>query len=421
MDVDPTVPARAGWAIVFPDGAPSEVRTALEPLQAHRRGRVPPDRCKVLDYRSGETMKDWLRRHGVYPGSVVPTKVPYYVMLVGDPTAIPLDFQYLLDIEYAVGRIAFDRPDQYRQYVESLVDYETAANVPNGRDIVYWGPRHAADEATHMSADCLLTPLSQGIPAARNQPEEPPISAVLSYRSRCFKGADANKATLAEVLHGRGSAVPPAMLFTASHGVPWPTGHERQRSAQGALLCQDWSRFGTISPDHYLTAGDVADDARLHGLVAFLFACYGAGTPAFDNFLGKRSSGPSRIAEQSFIAALPQRLLAHPQGGALAVIGHIDRAWSYSIRPPGVGPQLTPFRNCIGRILKGEPVGHTTKDFAEKYAAVSAELLNRLDDTQGAVRPSDEELARLWIERNDAQNYIVLGDPAVQVRADLLK
>jgi hypothetical protein len=165
----------------------------------------------------------------------------------------------------------------------------------------------------------------------------------------------------------------------------------------------------------------VADNARLHGLVAFLFACYGAGTPAFDNFLGKRSSGPSRIAEQSFIAALPQRLLAHPQGGALAVIGHIDRAWSYSIRPPGVGPQLTPFRNCIGRILKGEPVGHTTKDFAEKYAAVSAELLNRLDDTQGAVRPSDEELARLWIERNDAQNYIVLGDPAVQVRADLLK
>jgi hypothetical protein len=219
-----------------------------------------------------------------------------------------------------------------------------------------------------------------------------------------------------EVLHG----APPAMLFTASHGMGWPLGNPQQRAAQGALLCQDWSGFGSVQPAHFLTAADVSDDARLHGLVAFLFACYGAGTPGYDNFLSDRSQGPLPIAEQPFVAALPQRLLSHPNGGALAVLGHVERAWGYSIEPPGVGTQLQPFRNLIGRILSGEPVGNSTKDFSDKYAALSAELLSQLDETQPGAKPSDSDLAWTWIERNDAQNYVMLGDPAVRVRVDQL-
>ena len=127
-----------------------------------------------------------------------------------------------------------------------------------------------------------------------------------------------------------------------------------------------------------------------------------------------------KIAEQPFVAALPQRLLSHPNGGALAVLGHVERAWGYSIKPPGVGAQLQPFRNLIGRILSGEPVGNSTKDFSDKYAVLSAELLSELDESQPGGKPKDSELAWKWIERNDAQNYVVLGDPAVRVRVDLL-
>ena len=86
MDVDPTNPARAGWAVVLPAGAPPELKAAVQPLIDHRKKTVPPDRCKVLEYRPGEGMKKWLQRHAVAPGSVVPTKVPYYVTLVGGPT-----------------------------------------------------------------------------------------------------------------------------------------------------------------------------------------------------------------------------------------------------------------------------------------------------------------------------------------------
>ena len=150
VDIDPTDVARAGWGVVVSPQTPSETLSALEPLIAHRRSQVLADRCKTLEYRAGENMKDWLKRHGVYPGSVAPTKVPYYLLLIGGPESIPFDFQYLLDIEYAVGRLCFDHADQYRLYAESVVDYEKAQAAPTSRQMVYWGTRHPRDRATEI-------------------------------------------------------------------------------------------------------------------------------------------------------------------------------------------------------------------------------------------------------------------------------
>jgi hypothetical protein len=36
------------------------------------------------------------------------------------------------------------------------------------------------------------------------------------------------------------------------------------------------------------------------------------------------------------------------------------------------------------------------------------------------MRLEDRALVNAWIERNDAQNYVLLGDPAVRVRNDIL-
>ncbi|MBN9519825.1 hypothetical protein J0H58_15090 [bacterium] len=411
MDVDPTNPARAGWAVVLLAGAVPELAAAVQPLIDHRKRSVPPDRCKVLEYRPGEGMKTWLRRHGIAPGTVDPKKVPYYVTLVGGPAEIPFDFQYLLDVEYAVGRLAFDAPEQYRRYAEGVAAVESAAAVRNAKEVVFWGPRHATDRSTQMSADALVTPLADGTP------DDPAVAAAKGYRARCLRAADATKANLLEALHG---AAAPAVLFTASHGMGWPKDDARQRPAQGALLAQDWPGFGQVSPAHYLTAAEVGDGANVGGLVAFLFACYGAGTPAFDNFLSGRGRGPVAVAPAPFVAALPQRLLAHPGGPALAVVGHVERAWGYSIKSPGAGSQIGPFRDFLTRVLGGEPVGHATKSFSERYAVLSAELLGFFDDSTAVVKPAAAELAACWTERNDAQNYVLLGDPAVRLRPDLL-
>ena len=226
---------------------------------------------------------------------------------------------------------------------------------------------------------------------------------------------------LLEILHRDDPAARPSFLFTASHGLSWPKGHADQTAQQGALLCQDWPGVGSKpDPSHCLTAADLDDDARVHGLIAFLFACYGAGTPATDHFLADRSKAAVPIAEAPFVAALPQRLLTHPGGGALAVIGHVERAWGYSIRPAGLGNRLLPFRNLLGRVLRGDPVGLATKDFSDRYAAASMRLLNLSGGTNPAARPRDAETAALWVERNDAQNYVLLGDPAVRLRIDAM-
>ena len=79
------------------------------------------------------------------------------------------------------------------------------------------------------------------------------------------------------------------------------------------------------------------------------------------------------IADKPFVAALPQRLLSHPKGSALAVVGHIERAWACSFDAAAAGAQIGPFRNFIGRVMSGEPVGHATKDFNERYAMLIGE------------------------------------------------
>jgi hypothetical protein len=410
-DVDPKDVTQGGWGVVFPTGTPDAVRAGLRVLLEHRSRQVGR-LYKELDYRPGESREQWLARYGAHGSDVEPGRVPYYLLLVGHPAEIPFEFQYELDVDYAVGRLAFDDPEDYARYAAAVVEYETGGRVPAGREVVYWGTRHPADLATQMSADYLITPLAEGEPAVAGVEAREPPAKRYGYASRLLKGAAATKASLLDVLRGRER---PSLLLTASHGMgEWPKDDPRLFAEQGALLYQDWAGFGKVGPEHYLTAAELGPGTDVRGMVVFVFACYGAGTPQYDNFLENTASGPKPIAPRPFVSALAQRLLAC---GALAVIGHIERAWGYSIRPPKVGPQLLPFRNLIGRVLTGEPVGHSTLDFSQRYATASVGLANLLAPHQpGAKKPDDSSLVRTWIARNDAQNYVVLGDPAVNLR-----
>lgn len=410
MEVDPNDIAQAGWGIVFAREVSAEVREALEPLIQHRRSQVPEDRCKVLEYESGKGLKDWLKGHGVHVGSVAPTKVPYYLLLIGSPTQIPFSFQCLLDIEYAVGRLHFDDPEAYHHYATSVIRYDTGATTPNAREVAYWGVKH--DRATELSADYLISPLYHGDQSS----DVKSIAEECSFASSCLLAEDATRGNLLDLFKQRA----PAVLCTASHGLGWKmdqVDHQRQVVENGALCTQDWTGEGPLTMDHYVTAQEFGDDLNVHGMVAFLFACFGAGTPDKNHFL-RAGNEPEKIAAAPFVSAIPQRLLGHPKGGALAVLGHVDMAWSYSFKPPKIDHQIQPFRNLIGRILKGHPVGNATTDFSERYAALSAELLAQLDRSQQPQEISAKKLARMWIERNDAQNYIMLGDPAARVRVD---
>jgi hypothetical protein len=159
-----------------------------------------------------------------------------------------------------------------------------------------------------------------------------------------------------------------------------------------------------------------------------LFACYGGGTPTRDEFthrgLGEAEARP--LAPTSLLARLPQRLLAHPGGGALAVVAHVDRAWgSAFLWMDAQGKRATQrhldvFESLLDGVLGGKRLGCAMEAFNLRYAELAADLSERIEQIQlYDEHYEDAELAHMWICNSDARNYAVIGDPAVRIpRAD---
>jgi hypothetical protein len=128
--IDATDLAQTGWAAIFAHNADPAIREALGPLLEHRRSQAGR-RYKLFwgadGHRPDEQSKDFLRRWRHAPaGAVDPERVPYYLLIVGEPEEIPYRFQYMLDAQFAVGRIAFDTPDEYARYARGVVQAETS-------------------------------------------------------------------------------------------------------------------------------------------------------------------------------------------------------------------------------------------------------------------------------------------------------
>lgn len=412
--VDPTDLAQAGWGVIFPYDADERVIDALRPLLDHRRaqaGQTDERRYREFTraegYRPGESKQQFLARHGVGPGPADPDKVPYYLLIVGGPEAIPYTFQYQLDVQYAVGRVAFERIEDYAAYAASVVAAETGGAF-RAKRAVFFGARTEGDRATQLSASQLLAPLVEQL--SQRRPD---------WEIHHTIGEAATKARLGALL-GRGGRAP-ALLFTATHGVGFPSGHPHQLGRQGALLCQDWpgpSESGEpLSEEHYFGADDVIADAQLTGLISCHFACFGAGTPQWDDYAHGDAERRMQLAPNAFLAALPQRLLSHPKGGALAVIGHVDRAWGYSFVWPQAGQQTEAFKGCLARLMDGQPIGYAFEYFNQRYAELASDLSTALEDVRFGKRPDHMALAGMWTANNDARGFAILGDPAVRVAA----
>jgi hypothetical protein len=407
--LDPLDLGAVGWGVVFSSGVGPEVRAALQPLldlRCAQAGRYYKEFAGPTGWQPNDDYLDFLGRSAMGPGPAVPAKVPYYLLLVGSPEEIPFPFQYHLDVQYGVGRLYFETAAEYAQYAHGVVQAETGPPL-RPRRLAFFASRNEDDDATRLSADELVVPLCAW--AAGDFPAWAPQAAV---------GEAATKAALSRLL---GGAATPALLFTAGHGLGLPSGDPRQRDEQGALLCQEWPgprRWRRpIPPDFRFAADDVGPDADVRGLVSFHHACYGAGTPRLDEYPHAALKAQPSAAPTAFVARLPQRLLAHPAGGALAVLGHVERTWPCSFLWKEAGSQLAVYRGLLRLLLQGQRVGWAVEQFNQRYAELATNLTRILEDARFGKEPKPCDLAFRWTAHNDARGLIVLGDPAVRLSA----
>lgn len=393
--------SEARWGVVFAEDEDDSVKQAVESLIQHRADQLgfqPP----VLEYTPDITYVDFLAKNDVAAGIGEVEKVPYYLLIIGSPDKIPFRFQYELGSEYAVGRLDFLDAGGYRTYIEQLIDYETSQQVPTKKEAVFWGTANEEDSATALSSSLLVQPLHDG------------LDAKPGFAKQLFLGQEATKANLAATLARQ---QPPSLLFTASHGLGFRTADARQRKLQGALVTQEWEKDTPITPQAMFCSSDLGQTSNVRGLVHFAFACYGAGTPKQDDYSHGQSAVAPIIADFPFVADLPRTELSR---GALAFIGHIERAWGYSFINAEDKPMIKGFERAVRRLLKGTPVGHALRDQHDRAVQLSHALLEDLNDMDFGKTLAPLVIAEKWKERNDARAYAVIGDPAARLRVEAM-
>ena len=427
--------SQTGWAILFSSDADPAIKQQLKPLldlrqrQVLRRaipGRLPlfrifegdePNTGGVLLNPDGtpQTALQWTHQHGASLTSpVVPSIVPYYVLIVGSPERIPFSFQQDLKSQWLVGRLYFDDIEDYGRYAAHVVAQEPDPATPDvdppvpptqAARLDHQQPRRRRDHGARQRAHRqlpghrrpgavdprqrlgLCPPICLCAPT-RPRPGSGTFSAALAARSPCSSPAR----TARRRRRPSPTTMPPTSAAPRERSSP-------RRGCPGSA----------VTDDCFFRADDIPDTNILPGMMVFLFACFSAELPRHRQLprqRGRRS--PIAVAKAPFISKLAQALLSH---GALAVIGHIDRAYKYGFVDTSGTSQVQAFRTPLEVLMQGQQ-------------RRSRRRLLQLDRRTRCRSPSKGQaglsprlpLVRMHIACDDARNYIVLGDPATRLR-----
>ena len=419
------------WGLVLPEGKEGDrLRDLVAPLVALRReqqGGAPVVEYRVPASMSESEVSRW-KKTIFYDGGVRKADIPRYLLCLGDLPQVPLALQQVMAVDSYVGRLAFSKDADYEAYVDKVQRWGQAP-APAAPPKALFYAVHDGTRATRLGYRSLVAP---GI--------------------ELLKEGDGGGWRADDVLDlgpRRGSASPddllrqvadhdPAMLFTMSHGLGRPTNgwgsQDEMLRRQGAMSFKVRGR----GPE--LTGADLADRPFLPGGIWFIFACFGAGTPAGSAYYpwldtlrraGRYSgaidwvlSSLPQAGERPFIADLPKAALANPDG-PLAVIGHMDLAWSYAFQTLDTGSAISRpgyFSEVLEYILRGDRVGSAVQCFGAYVNEVNREISDLVEQEEGVRAHGgvpDIDLARrahLWMLRQDFNAYVLLGDPAVRLR-----
>ncbi|APR86343.1 Hypothetical protein A7982_11692 [Minicystis rosea] len=425
---DPNLLPAQRWGVIAPEGPLGDrLLGAIEPLRRARREdqggaeihvyRVPPG----MDAASAMRWRD-----EVYWDEAVPEEeLPRYLLVLGDADVVSWELQQLLASDTFVGRLAFSGEQGYEAYVDKLLRWERGAAAPGARALFHTVRDGTA--ATTIGHQALMAP-SVALAEERHGKGAFPAKEIVDI------GSDEGISSAA--LLEQAARPEPSMLFSISHGLGAPRrgyrSFDEQRALQGAM---------SLGGGQRLSAEHVAKGAFLPGGVWFFLACYGAGTPATSAYhhwlsrlqrAGKYAgrvdavlSGIPKEGDRPFVAALPQSALSNPDG-PLAVMGHVDLAWTYSFQDLGATTRNRPsrFQGIFRSLVDGNRVGVAHRELSRFFSETSVELSTMYDEEarreqRGAPIPDDDatlaKKANLWMLRQDLSAYVVLGDPAARL------
>ncbi len=286
-------------------------------------------------------------------------------------------------------------------YANSVVTYERQTSAIS-RNFVLFAPDYEGKDngAGKLLCENLVRPIIQRKVGKSDDFTMTPIV-----------GEPATKQMLHNVLTGNVDGGRPSILFTGSHGVLKRADSPQLGDTQGAMVCQEWRGEPPTRAVYYCGA-DLPEKTNIQGMIHFLFACYGLGWPQNDTYTYDQTLP---IAPKPAMARLPQLLLGR-ENGALAVLGHIDRAWSSSYREEG-HPREQGFVDVVLKLMQGYRLGNATDQFNFRWAALTIPLFDTFQQMQSSSDAALKEKARQqWVRRDDARNYILHGDPAVRLR-----
>lgn len=410
-ELDPHRLEETGWCVITPAHRRQEYLDALDELLRHREDAAG-ERFRQDVVYAGESVENFLwDLLETAPGVIDLEKLPYYVLIVGGPDEVPYALQYALSIDRAVGRIAFEDLSGYRRYATAVVAAETAGTARSPSATIL--SVENGDLATDLLARHLVEPLLERL--GEYLDDQPPGNP---WSVQALRREQADKNAFRRLLTG---ADGPALALLSCHGLELDHDNPHQRLLQGALVCQASEQ--TPIGERLFHAHDVPHNeditaSPLHGLVAFCFACYGAGTPREDDYPQEGASTdapftPRVLAPAPFVAAGAQALL---EEGALAVVGHVDRGWTLSFawtlghHHTEAGRSL---EDAVKQLLRGHRLGHAIRALHRRFAAIAAHLAAPLDALRSGKKVNRHRLASTWTAHHDARNFVLLGDPAV--------
>ncbi len=393
--IDPRNIADAGWGLLLPadlsEEITDEIRKNLQPLLRLRRkqaGGLYREYFGPQGVLTGETKTGWLSRNGANAvGPVDPRRAPYYLLIAAPPELVPYSFQRNLDIQYAVGRVWFDTPEQWHAYAQSAARAEEGEADRPARLAVF-APIHSGDFFTREISLRMLA-LAQRLQGGGTQ--------------WSVKTSLASEARL-DALVNQLAADAPAVLVAAGHSLlPAPGETPAQAEIAGALVCADWAGPGSpVGEGMFFSAAQAAMDAGLNGMVYFQYSSFSAAIPGPD--------GLDRVTR------LPQALLARPGGrGALAVVGWTGQVWSYSDPGQAKREQLA-LESVLRRLMDGYPVGAALESFHELYSEITTEVSVDLEEIKYVPQPDLLRTAGELAASANTRGVTLVGDPASRLR-----